>query len=336
VLTATPTEYFITGSLWRLELGIVGLWFVAIVVHELGHAVGAALRGFRVITMYAGPLFVSHTERGGVRLGVRRALFGGAVLAVPRRWDGDQRLRRDYGWFVAAGPAASLLTGSIALAVALWRPQFWGELLLLVFSAISLTIGILTLVPTRRASGRTSDGQKLFDLRQSDPTYAPMLALRLMLHTERPRDWDPVLLAALRPESEHQGPDAIDATILLYFHALDSGDTAAAQALLQRAIDYTCGTARWPRGTISMEIGVEAAFFEAVWRRDAASARTWLDRAPFSGRRATKLRGLFSEAFAGAPKAIEKVRRMFYRSPQPGAWLTRAATLERLNSSGSG
>lgn len=323
---ASSHGFSLGGPLWLAELQIVGLWYACIVIHEAGHATAARLRGFQVISIFAGPLFVTQSERGGIRFGGRSALFGGAVLAVPRRWDGEPRFRRDYFWFVAGGPAASLLAGVFGLAAAHW---------VVIGAVISLTFGVVTLIPTRRGSGRTSDGQKLLEMRRPEATYGPILAVRLMLHAQRPRDWDPALVAILRVESERAGRDAIDATLLLYHHLLDAGDTAGAAALLQRAIDYTCGTARWPRTTVSIEVGTEAAFFEAAWRNDVASAHAWLERRPIQGRRVSQRDRLLSDALAGVPSAIEKLTRMYRRMAHPGPWLLMRAAFERLASSSS-
>lgn len=322
-----PPGYYLMGSLWQAELEVVGLWYVCTVIHEAGHAIAAAMRGFQVVSIFVGPLFVTRSPGGGWRVGTRRALFGGAVLAVPRRWDGERRFRRDYFWFVAGGPAASFLAAILG----------WGATSTVVGigAIISFTFGVITLIPTRRGTGRSSDGQKLLEMRRPEATYGPILAVRLMLHAQRPRDWDPALVAVLEAESERAGRDAIDATLLLYYRTLDAGDTGAAAALLQRAIDYTCGTARWPRTTISAEIGIEAAFFEAAWRRDGAAAKAWLDRTP-RVKRSTKGRRLFADAFAGVPTAIETLTRMYRRSAHPGPWLLQRATLERLSNSSSG
>lgn len=328
-LRASTHGYSLTGPLWRSELEIVGLWYACTILHEMGHAIAASLRGFQLISIYVGPLFVTRSALGGVRLGIRPTLFGGAVLAVPREWRGEQRFRRDYFWFVAGGPAASLLCGALALTST--RP------VMLIGALISLTFGVVTLIPTRRGSGRTSDGEKLREVRRPEVTYGPILALRLMLHTQRPREWAPALVAVLATESALADRDAIDATLLLYYHTLDRGDAAEAAVLLQRAIDYVCGSARWPRPTVSIEVGTEAALFEAAWRRDVAAAQAWLERTPHLTRSA-KGRQLFADALAGTPSAIAKLTRRYRRMAHPGPWLLTRATLERLaaaSSSGS-
>jgi hypothetical protein len=301
------------GHALAFDLVFLVGWLLATALHEIGHATAAYARGFRVISIVIGPVFVTRGTRKGFRLGVRPALLGGWVLSAPRRWDGDRRYLRDKTWVVAAGPAVSLVAGVVGLPLS--RP--WA--VLWEWSVTSLVIGVVTLIPARYPTGRTSDGEKLQRLREAGPADLAFMALRGMLVSARPRDWDPALVDVARAESESQGSEAIDATLFLYYHVLDSGDTVGAGALLQRLIDYTCGTARWPRTTISGEVAFEACLFEAVWRGDFAAASDWLVRAPFKKKRrpATSISDM-----------LAKLRRV--GSP------CHSATRERLSSLSSG
>ena len=295
------------------DLAILTGWLVAIAVHETGHAIAAHVRGFSVISIFVGPLFVT---KG--RVGVRNNLLGGAVLAAPRRWEGGERFRQDFLWFVAAGPATSLAVGGIGLLFAHPPSLLW------LWSIISIVMGALNLIPARYPSGLTTDGEKLQRLKNPEPTDAPFAALLCMANRVPPRDWDAELVAAASAESECQGTQAIDATMLLYHRAIDVGDIPAARDLMQRLIDYTCGTARWPRTTISIEVGIEACLFEAAWREDSVAAQEWLDHAPFPKQQPATL-----------SDTIAKFLRSARRSGHPAVWLCHRATLERLSSSSS-
>jgi hypothetical protein len=230
-----------------------------------------------------------------------------------RGGDGDRRYLCDKTWVIAAGPAVSLVAGAVGLLLSRPWTVLWQ------WSVISLVIGVVTLIPARYPKGRTSDGEKLRRLREAEPADLALMALHTLLFAVRPRDWDPGLVDVARDESASQGSEAIDATLFLYFHVLDSGDAVGAGALLQRLIDYTCGTARWPRTTISREVALEASLFEAVWRGDEVAAREWLARAPFDRKR---------ESVPPISSMLAKLRRSDV--------LCYYATIERLNSSGSG
>jgi hypothetical protein len=301
------------GHALAFDLVFLVGWLLATALHEIGHATAAYARGFRVISIVIGPVFVTRAARKGFRLGVRPALLGGWVLSAPRRWDGDRRYLRDKAWVVAAGPAVSLVVGAVGLLLSRPWTVLWE------WSVISLVIGVVTLIPARYPTGRTSDGEKLQRLREAGPADLAFMALRGMLVSMRPRDWDQVLVDVARAESESQGSEAIDATLFLYYRLLDSGDTVAAGALLQRLIDYTCGRARWPRTTISGEVAFEACLFEAVWRGDFAAASDWLARAPFKKKR----------------RPATSISDMLAKLQRVGA-LCHSATRERLSSSGSG
>jgi hypothetical protein len=300
------------------DLALVTGWWVAIALHEIGHATAAHVRGFRVISIFVGPVFATRAPGGGVRLGWRGSLLDGAVLAAPRRWDGPDRFSRDFFWFVAVGPATSLVIGSVGLIFAHPSSVMW------LWSVNSVVIGATSLIPARYPSGRTTDGEKLHRLRHASATDAPLTALLLMANVVPPRDWDGALVAVANTESESHGSQAIDATALLYHRAVDCDDIPLARTLMQRLIDYTCGTARWPRTTISMEVGFEACLFEAAWRGDLTAAAEWLARAPFPKEPATTV-----------SDAIEKFAKSCRRDGHPMVWLCHRATLERLSSSSS-
>jgi len=270
------------GNALAFDLLFLAGWLVATALHEFGHATAAYARGFRVISIVIGPVFVTRAARKGFRLGVRPALLGGWVLSAPRRWDGDRRYLRDKAWVVAAGPAVSLVVGVVGLLLSRPWTVLWE------WSVISLVIGVVTLIPARYPTGRTSDGEKLQRLREAGPADLAFMALRGMLVSMRPRDWDQVLVDVARAESESQGSEAIDATLFLYYRLLDSGDTVAAGALLQRLIDYTCGRAG----------GRERRSQERSLSRPACSRRCG---AAISRRRATGWPALRSRRSAGQP-----------------------------------
>ena len=267
---------------------VFALWFIAawlssIALHEVGHAAAAYARGFRVASIRVGPAYVAPHPLGGMRLRFVPAPLGGQVFAAPRHWDGNERFRRDVLWFIGGGPAVNLLAGAVGLLLSRSWSVAWE------WSVISLVMGATNLIPARHSTGLTTDGEKILRLRRGSANEISLMALRMMLAVFPPREWDPRLVAVAAAESESRGSDAIDATLLLYYHTHDTGDIAGAAALLQRLIDYACGTARWPRTTIPLEVASEAAAFEARWRRDLVAARAWLTRAPFKKRRAAKL-----------------------------------------------
>jgi hypothetical protein len=301
------------------DLLILAGWLFAIALHEIAHATAAFARGWYVASIVIGPVYVTTYAGHGWRLGFRPMPLGGMVYAGPRCWEGDDRFRRDMSWFVGAGPAVSLATGAIAFM--LWAPMT----MLWCWGIISLVIGVGTIIPARYPTGLTTDGEKLLRAWRSEPGDMPLTALRMMAVAVRPCDWDPTLLAVARAESESEGSDAIDATFLLYYWALDCGDILGARDLLQRAIDYTCGTTRWSRTTISLEVGLEATLYESVWRGDAAAAREWVDRAPFVAK--SKSTRFILDFLERKPAAIAKFARTTF---------CHRATIERLSSSSSG
>ena len=89
---------------------------VVLLAHECGHLLAGRLVGFRFQFLALGPLLVSRSEAGRVRVGLNRepALFGGAALALPTD---DRDLVRRYTWFVAGGPILSVILAVVSFTL---------------------------------------------------------------------------------------------------------------------------------------------------------------------------------------------------------------------------
>ena len=90
--------------------------FLAISVHEVGHALGGRLHGMRLSMLIVGPVHIQREADGrlGWRLNRRLSLAGGVVSSVPTRTEG---LRRAMLSFAAGGPVTSIVVGLLVFAV---------------------------------------------------------------------------------------------------------------------------------------------------------------------------------------------------------------------------
>ncbi len=90
--------------------------FLAISVHEVGHALGGRLHGMRLSMLIVGPVHIQREADGrlGWRLNRRLSLAGGVVSSVPTRTEG---LRRAMLSFAAGGPVTSIVVGVLVFAV---------------------------------------------------------------------------------------------------------------------------------------------------------------------------------------------------------------------------
>jgi len=220
-------------------LSLVPGYVTVVLVHELGHAVAGLLVGYWVPFLYMGPVRVEWLREGGARISAnkRLGLWGGAVLVLPRTHPRPSELatyRRRMVAVFAAGPAASLLVGGVALVIALFllpssaRPfgeeLTWLELL----SLMSIAVGIGQVVPIRIGNQR-SDGLRILSLLRSragqDQTLLDAM-VTANVDGVRPRDWP------LPPPEEVEAITDLGTLMLIYYALLDRGRQAEAWELL--------------------------------------------------------------------------------------------------------
>lgn len=263
----------LSGADWAIvALLFLPILFLVILAHELGHLLGGRLVGFRFLLLIVGPLLI---QRMGsplrVRLNRNLGLAGGLAASAP---DDDHDLPRRMLVMVAGGPLTSLILGALAL---LSLPLLSGlaVMLLLLGGAISVAVGVATLIPLQ-SGGFFSDGARILMLLRGGPQVERWCAralLAAMALTARPRDLRQDLLAHATVYSGG-GADDVSAALLGYSWAIDSGRTAEAAAHLDHAVRHL---ASFPPA-LQPTIRLEAAYFNAWHRGDAAAARMWLDQ----------------------------------------------------------
>src|SRR5690349_1557299 len=112
---------------------VVATSLVGTVIHELGHAAAAAAVGFRVLSIRVGLLEAAPTPAGWRLRLLSRWQRPSWVTFDPVRPDG---IRGRHALMTAAGPAAQLLAGGVALLAA----ERWGGLLWVVVLVVGLAV----------------------------------------------------------------------------------------------------------------------------------------------------------------------------------------------------
>jgi len=247
-------------------------YVVAVLVHELGHAVGGLAVDFRVVCLLIGPARVEWPRAGRVTLLANRrlSLWGGALGTVPRVHPSADDLGAFRGRMIAVlagGPVASLVVGAIALAISFVvrhpAPQPFGNgMSWLQFLALcSLVVGLGQVVPLRIGSQR-SDGLRVLRLLRSRPGTGPALLEAIVLANldgVRPREW-PV------PESgEFAGITDLPTLMLIYYALVDRGRHAEAWDVLDLAVDHGDAGAD---ATWRAVRDLERSYLRAVYRND--------------------------------------------------------------------
>ncbi|HUG28700.1 MAG TPA: M50 family metallopeptidase [Gemmatimonadales bacterium] len=271
---------------WALLTGFVlvpAAGWLAITIHELGHWLGGILVRFRTLIVVVWPFRV---QRDGERLRVgtvwNLSFIGGMVACLPTEM---HNLRRRMAVLTAGGPAASLVAGVLGLGI-WWQfvrplvgagvPRAAG-LLLMLFGAFSMLVGLSSLYP-RETAGYRSDGARLRALRRGSATidqeFAALALSSLSLTGVRPRDWEAGLVSRACVEGEDPLLNLTGEHLRWAWH-LDRSEVSDADVAMRRLLN---GIDRLP-----IEVGstvlLDAAWFTAWHDGDPASARLHLERA---------------------------------------------------------
>ena len=316
---------------------------LALAVHQVGHALGGGLSGLRLALLIVGPVHVQRGSDGRLRwrLNTRLASAGGLVLSVPRNAAG---LRRAMLCFVASGPVASMVLGLAALAT--WTlsdlpdpmftdpESFLGAVSvgLLTLGVASCGLGLWTLLP-RRQGTFANDGRQILSLRRASTSadrYAAVMALGgSMLAGIRPRDWDPEVVAQATSLADHSYVD-LAGRHMAYENALDRGDVQTAREHIRYLVDRIGSVPINLRSVID----VEAAYFEAAYDGNAASARRRLDGASKRAVHALEAtaplcaEGALLLAEGDAARAYVKLREAHTALAKSSDWSSEAAMVE--------
>jgi hypothetical protein len=253
---------------WRWLVWVPVMWLLVVAVHEGGHLLGARLAGFRFLFMTIGPLRIA-LEGGRLRWSFYTGLnnTGGLTCCVPT---GEEGFRRRMILMVACGPLASLAGGLLVYA---WAPPFraWQ-----VFAVLSLSAFAVSALPVHR-DVFYFDGA-LISLFLRNGEEAEQLSALLLLYgaacVQRPREWSAALLKKAA-QGKGRSAAAYSAALLGYGHALDAGDLEQAGKYLEEAQAHGQDL---PPQMRSLGL-VEAAYFAASHRGDAAGARALLEQA---------------------------------------------------------
>lgn len=280
------------GILLAASLGIL---FVHIIVHEVGHLSMALLVQLRVYRMKLGPLILDFSQKP-VRVQwhwpPNQPL--GYVVAVPMN---DRAIGPRMLAFVCGGPLASLLTGVGLLLLAshfdhpAQVPEYsssWDEITAnSVFSPkkpftiylnlaglAGLALACATLTPMR-TTGFSTDGAHLWNLlKRSKRTEGNVLLAALsgnMQRGARPRDWDQDTVARLLACRDGSQEDSVG-NLYGYYWALDSRRIDLAKEYLELALAQHHG---YPTNSRSA-LFLEGAYFEARHNFNVAAAFGWL------------------------------------------------------------
>lgn len=273
----------VTGSLhfrpWQVALGLGVLlptaWLLAVLLHELGHALAGRSQGFRFHWLVVGP-FRWEKQAGQLRFGWNISLnvAGGMVLCVPTD---DHNLRRRFMAFAAGGPLASLLWAAVALGGYALLPApakvHLSGVGLAMCGIVSAAIALITLIPAHMG-GFYTDGARVLNMWRNEAAgqfeIAVLAAVAHSVAGTRPRELPLTQLEATAALPQEL-PFKLYVYHYLYLAALDAGRTEQAGHYLG---EYRDRLANLPA---ALQAGgwLESAFFAAAYEHDLPTAQAF-------------------------------------------------------------
>lgn len=261
--------------------------FLALAVHEVGHAIGGRLHGMRLGMLIVGPVHIQREPDGrlGWWLNRRLSLAGGVVSSVPGSTRG---LRRAMLSFIAGGPVTSIVVGVLVFVIYVLTDL--GDTLaaqgpvqdalaagVFFLGLVSVGIGFVTLLPINQGAF-VNDGKRILKLLRPGAYadgYAAVMALGAYAVAQVPphdRDPDLVAKAASLADGSHED---LAGRLAVYSDALHRQDVEAAGEHIRYLLDHR-DLAYPPYRPV---IDLAAAYFEAAYDGDAESARSRLEGA---------------------------------------------------------
>ena len=209
---------------------------LALIIHEIGHAIAGILSGMTFMNMSIGPIVVVRSD-GKSRVIVQKpalGYLGRAMLRFPGALTAEQmeaRLKR----YVAGGPVANLIVAVIAIALVY---TIFPSGILLTFAVVNLLLGAANLIPTD-SKGMMTDGKHLSMLSGRTPgKELVLIGYRLMQEDAEGTDWRQETVAQaeelIRLHPDHPLTPALYASLSPYYIA----ENPSASEALGRGIAF--------------------------------------------------------------------------------------------------
>lgn len=245
----------------------VGLFALAVLVHEVGHLFSAWLAGFRIARANDSEL----KSLGHLR-GSEVAVFRFVGLRPVKM----QNLPRRLFLISAGGPVASLMVPLILENLSLARPA-WLANCVHFLALSSALLGISALLPDLNRAGKFSDGARLVMLLKNDARAQRWISiLRIQCawaDGKAPQTWPQSWVDKITA-SDDSSRDAIHGNWLAYLWATDREDVTRATLYLETALGFSAPVLR----PLFQKIVLEAAIFQAWFRENRTQADFWAAR----------------------------------------------------------
>jgi Peptidase family M50 len=321
---------------YRLLVPAFGFWVIilcGIAIHELGHVVAGCSLGFDFQSVAIGPIWIKH-ESSKWKITLRRSLLSGLTFMSLSR---ICKARKRLIIYIAAGPAAGLLLGLIALEclrISINRDEPFLSLILAGLAGSSILMNVGSLFPIRNGY-YASDGTRLKVLLCSKEGTRRVLA-SYALEMQKRKGID-----SLRLNSRWVGLASSRANVsaspafLAYRDDWNEYQHAATTELAAQFLEGCLAKSAFLDEENRNGLILEAAVFTARARNDTGKAGIWFKRAvnperihPLIRLRAETTLSCASGRFDDSLRKLEKGLEVIRQAPATGtlvgqeaAWL---------------
>jgi hypothetical protein len=248
---------------------LAAVWTFLVLIHELGHLVGALLVGFRFNSIRVGPLRIERSGKISLQW-TRHNLASGMTSAgaVSRR-----ALKWRFCLFIFAGPAANLVAAFCAFKIMPRNNSLAAAVGLAVFLG-STFMGLVNLLPAR-AGAQMLDGLKIWILLFTRKRRDRLFLVLTFAADARSGDVKRFLAdSSVEPSSliKDGSDQQVVANWLAFYKATVAKNYELAGKCLENCLVAASSVTADPRE----ELTIEAAQYQVVHRKRPDLARQWL------------------------------------------------------------
>ena len=216
--------FLISGAVtfWFMEIHVrivevffilLGLTWLAITLHELGHIIFGKVQNFQFLYFITGPFEITNK---GNRLKISEnknwLYFFGVSMLMPYEKK-PEALRKKWLILALGGPIISLFVSIVSMLVYV----LFDNSIALVFSVINFFISVFTFIPFK--SGIRSDGNVVMTLYKDDSESTnlinQLLIINEVMSDKEPDDWDNDIFRIARDQPA--SIENISAALLLFY-----------------------------------------------------------------------------------------------------------------------
>jgi hypothetical protein len=273
--------YFPKYAVWIFFIFLYPIYFLAIGIHELGHAAAGISQNFEFKMYVVGPfMFEKEGETWKYKWNKSFNLSGGLALCLP---NDDHNLIKRFSIFIAGGPVASLL--SAVLSFLIYRVIGAGDsysylhniiaLFFLIYTFLSTLIFLMTIIPFS-TGGLHSDGARLIRfLKGGDISKLEVFVVSIFSGISagiRPKDYNmSEILDAKQLSNKLNDNFEVYFDGFLFQHTFDNNQLVEAEMHLE---NYLANAEKVPEG-FRGSLWLDAAFFYAYGKKDLAKAQEY-------------------------------------------------------------